>query len=389
MDFSTYYSDTFNVRVELSHFGKDGEVQEFFFIFKPSEPGDLIHQLDTIKEAYLHALDIYQVPLETAIFKRFYIRDICNQIDRVKGHDLVVESSPISGSAHSFIGQSPLPNSKVMLWVYHVLDSGEKTKKVSEDSRFILDRNGIKHLLITGLSNPKPLSPYNQLTSIFNQLEACLSNKLKNRLIRTWIYVRDIERHYGEIVAARKDFLYSLGLSADTHFFASTGIEGKSGNRKALVSMDAYAIMGINPKQIRFLNAPTYLNPPHEYGVTFERGTQIEYGDRYHVFISGTASIDNKGKILHDNDLPNQIKRTFDNIMALLSDAGARKDDIAYATIYLKNGSDYEIVIKYMKKHFRNLPYILVLASICRPGWVIEVECMAIVPNKSNMFLSF
>ena len=34
------------------------------------------------------------------------------------------------------------------------------------------------------------------------------------------------------------------------------------------------------------------VNRTYEYGVTFERGTAVTYGDRRHVFIAGTASID-------------------------------------------------------------------------------------------------
>ena len=61
--------------------------------------------------------------------------------------------------------------------------------------------------------------------------------------------------------------------------------------------MDTYAVKGLQPGQIQFLYAPTHLNPTYEYGVTFERGTAVTYGDRKQIFISGTASIDNKGEI--------------------------------------------------------------------------------------------
>ena len=67
--------------------------------------------------------------------------------------------------------------------------------------------------------------------------------------------------------------------------------------------MDSYAVDGLEPGQIQFLYAPTHLNPTYEYGVTFERGTAVTYGDRKQVFISGTASIDNRGEIVYPGDI--------------------------------------------------------------------------------------
>ena len=49
--------------------------------------------------------------------------------------------------------------------------------------------------------------------------------------------------------------------------------------------LDAYAVDGLQAEQIRFLHAPEYLNPTYEYGVTFERGTAVEYGDRKQIFM--------------------------------------------------------------------------------------------------------
>ena len=62
--------------------------------------------------------------------------------------------------------------------------------------------------------------------------------------------------------------------------------------------MDTYAVDGLKSEQIHYLYAPTHLNPTYEYGVSFERGTYVDYGDRRQVFISGTASINNKGEVV-------------------------------------------------------------------------------------------
>ena len=80
--------------------------------------------------------------------------------------------------------------------------------------------------------------------------------------------------------------------------------------------MDAYSISGLLNNQISFLYAPAYLSPTHLYGVTFERGVSISYRDRMHLIISGTASINKKGKILYPGNVARQLSRTLTNINA-------------------------------------------------------------------------
>lgn len=70
--------------------------------------------------------------------------------------------------------------------------------------------------------------------------------------------------------------------------------------------MDTYAVAGLQPEQIHFLYAPTHLNPTYEYGVSFERGTYVDYGDRRQIFISGTASINNKGEVVYPATFANR-----------------------------------------------------------------------------------
>ena len=43
-----------------------------------------------------------------------------------------------------------------------------------------------------------------------------------------------------------------------------------------------------------YLKALDHLNPTHEYGVAFERGTRVSLPGKYQYFISGTASINNQ-----------------------------------------------------------------------------------------------
>ena len=71
-------------------------------------------------------------------------------------------------------------------------------------------------------------------------------------------------------------------------------------------------------------------------------------------------------------------QRTFENIRALLEDADAYPSDIAQIIVYLRDVNDTGTVEKYFNEHYTQIPRVMVLAPVCRPGWLIEIECVAI-----------
>jgi hypothetical protein len=115
---------------------------------------------------------------------------------------------------------------------------------------------------------------------------------LRNNTVRTWIYVRDVDNHYAGMVKARRELFDKIGLTSQTRYIASTGIEGKSADPHSLLTMDALSIGNIKEEQIVRMEALKNLSSTSVYGVTFERGTRLLFGDRSHIHISGTASID-------------------------------------------------------------------------------------------------
>jgi enamine deaminase RidA (YjgF/YER057c/UK114 family) len=198
---------------------------------------------------------------------------------------------------------------------------------------------------------------------------------LKDNCHRTWIYSRDVDKDYPQIVKARNNVFETENLTCNTHYIASTGIGGKGLHPSATVNIDFYSVAGIDSQQIRYLQALDYLNPTHEYGVAFERGTSISYADKKHLFVSGTASIDKHGDCIFRNDVLKQAERLFLNIEKLLEDGDATLSDIAHMIVYLRNSSDYNCIKNYLDNCFPNTPNVVVLARVCRPEWLIEVEC--------------
>ena len=204
--------------------------------------------------------------------------------------------------------------------------------------------------------------------------------------LRTWIFVQNVDVNYPGVVKARKEVFATQNLTEETHFIACTGIEGRYFDPMVFVTMDTYAVSGICPGQIRYLYAPEHLNRTYEYGVTFERGPAVTYGDRRHVFISGTASIDRYGEIVHAGDDIKQTSRMIENIEALLKEADATLNDIMQAVIYIRDTADYARVKRYIDEHHPSLPYIIVRAPVCRTGWLVEMECTAVTAKGDERF---
>ncbi|MDR0507474.1 MAG: hypothetical protein LBH32_11780, partial [Dysgonamonadaceae bacterium] len=188
---------------------------------------------------------------------------------------------------------------------------------------------------------------------------------------------------------ARKLHFYEQGLTKNTHYIASTGIEGKYIHPETTVLMDAYAVDGIRNEQVAYLKGASHLNPTHEYGVTFERATAVDYGDRRHIFVSGTASIDNNGQIVFPLDVDSQTRRTLENIDILLREGGAAMTDIAQMIVYLRDTADYNAVYSCLEAQYPDIPKAIVWASVCRPGWLIEIECIAICEALNENYAAF
>ena len=137
------------------------------------------------------------------------------------------------------------------------------------------------------------------------------------------------------------------------------------------------SVDGLQRNDVRYLQALKYLNHTREYGVAFERATSLDANGQRYLMLSGTASIDNQGKVLYERDVQAQTERLFLNIEKLLNDGGASLSNLEYAIVYLRDISDYPVVAAYLKKRLHHLPVLIVEARVCRPGWLIEVEGIA------------
>ena len=211
---------------------------------------------------------------------------------------------------------------------------------------------------------------------------------LEGNCVRTWFFVRDVDTQYGGLVKSRRECFVEQRLTSETHYIASTGIGGSPYDPKALVQLDSYAMTGFEPQQQRYLYGLSHLNRTIEYGVTFERATLMQYGDRNHVFISGTASINHKGEVMYVGNVQQQTFRMWENVETLLNEGDMSYEDVMQIIVYLRDSADYEMVKGMFDQKFPHIPTVFTLAPVCRPTWLIEMECMA-VKKANNDFRNF
>ena len=336
-------------------------------------------QLDAVLDAYQHLLTT-DLKGATAVFKRYFLSDAANQADDVIASD-------VSDCAKSIIEQAPLNGTKIALWAY--LMTSVSTRQ-TESGLYEAAHGSYRHLWNGSAYNLAANSEH-QMRLLFNEYVMQLAHEectLAENCIRTWLFVNDIDLNYGGVVRARNQVFFTQGLTPNTHFIASTGIGGRQQDANVLAQMDNYAVKGISREQVHHLYASTHLNRTSDYGVSFERGTYVDYGDRRHVFISGTASIDNKGRIVHPKDVVKQTHRMWENVEALLNEACCSYDDVVEMVVYLRDPSDYAVVSKLYAERFPDKPYVIVLAPVCRPGWLVEMECMAVKAQQNDAFAS-
>jgi enamine deaminase RidA (YjgF/YER057c/UK114 family) len=369
-----------NASADVSCFDNGTEVKEYQAMIHVCQHNiPFAQQLEAIMTAYSELLEV--LPDVQAVFKRYFLSDAANQAD-----DVIVND--VTDCAKSIIEQPPLDGTKIALWVY--LMTNVQTG-IGKSGLYEVRHGAFRHLWNGSAHNMAANSEY-QTRLLFNEYNMQLLEEdctLEANCIRTWLFVNDIDLNYGGVVRARNQFFFTQGLTMNTHFIASTGIGGRQQDPNVLSQMDNYAIAGIQKEQIHYLYAPSHLNRTSDYGVSFERGTYVDYADRRHVFISGTASINNKGEVMYPKDIVKQTHRMWENVEALLKEADCTFEEVSEMVVYLRDIADYELVSKLFEERFPEKPYVIVQASVCRPAWLIEMECMAIRPISAPSLPAF
>jgi len=201
---------------------------------------------------------------------------------------------------------------------------------------------------------------------------------------RTWIYLQRILDWYGELNNVRTRFHSARGITGrpDAPFPASTGIQGTCAGEECVMDVLAIKTSDESTANIAPLTLSKRQNPSLEYGSAFSRGMTLDIEGQKTILVSGTASICTAGRSLHIDDRQGQIVETLLNIAALIESEGASLADICSGTFFYK---DEETLRAYgeVKRMMGNLdlPLVNILADVCRPELLIEIEAVVQVPK--------
>ena len=145
------------------------------------------------------------------------------------------------------------------------------------------------------------------------------------------------------------------------------------------------------PVEKRAITNLKVLNEAYDYAKpsSFSRGMRIDLNGLTILLISDTASIDEHGRSIHPGDFRAQLRRTFQNIRALLESEGASWKDIVRTTCYLRDiERDYEAFNEERTAFYREQGLDPVPAStgiqaiLCRPELLVEIEAIAMFQTR-------
>jgi enamine deaminase RidA (YjgF/YER057c/UK114 family) len=159
------------------------------------------------------------------------------------------------------------------------------------------------------------------------------------------------------------------------------------------------SLEGINPVEgrplipKRSISALEVLSEAYEYPKpsSFSRGMRVDLPGATMLFLSGTASVDEKGLTAHVGDFDAQCLRTYRNLTQLLAAEKASWHDVVWTTCYLQDiDRDYEAFNKVRSMFLTAIGLDPLPAStgiqarLCRPELLVEIQVIAIVPRAAS-----
>ena len=198
-------------------------------------------------------------------------------------------------------------------------------------------------------------------------------------VLRTWCYLDDIDRDYDEFNRSRNDFFERENV---TRLPASTGIRAGLYPPGALCCFDLYSLLDADGVDVEVMHTPT-LNEADEYGSAFSRGMKVVLPEKTVLYISGTASVDERGATVHLDDIRRQTERMLLNVQELLRAQNSTFTDLVQVITYLKRRSYLPTFLDIWQKWgLSGLPNSFVEAGVCRPDLLCEIEAIAIIPHE-------
>jgi enamine deaminase RidA (YjgF/YER057c/UK114 family) len=366
----------------------------FFHCQPPAGTVDAGEQAEAIYRAIFHLLDAEGGSFASVVAETVFLRNLPADISSVRearngvlaAHGRAacrparteIELPPLNEQARLEVSvQALLPRESAAQFepIAAKAADGDVERDAAHGLRIRLGEETRFHA--AGLCGPGATA-YEQTLGMFERAEEVLQQAGMEfgDVVRTWIYLRDIDRDYAELNRARRVFFAARGIDPAP---ASTGIGGGPVSGVHDICLGLYAVRAGRPALRTVMTSPT-LNEAVEYGADFVRGVKVVETNKVALHLSGTASIDEHGRTAHPGDFEAQADRMLLNIAALLERQGAGFGDVVSAITYLKHPADAgRLREKLAAAGFAGFPHALVAAPICRSDLLCETEALAVV----------
>jgi 2-iminobutanoate/2-iminopropanoate deaminase len=100
------------------------------------------------------------------------------------------------------------------------------------------------------------------------------------------------------------------------------------------------------------------------------------------LWVSGTVPIDHDGEVVGRGDVEAQITKVFENLTAIVREAGGTLDDVVKLSCYLTDPAHRDALQRIRGRFFR-YPYpasiLLYQPFIVSPDILVEVEAVAVI----------
>ncbi len=347
---------------------------------------------DLISSLYLKVISEIRVKKLQVVFEKIfgkieYKRKFYNM------REALLKNEAVQAFPSTFIEGFPVTNSCLSSITFFCVSQNVDIEYITEDNLYVgcvINQPEERALYLNNFSvDEKSLTSinHNVYDTIFSNIKRKIlsSNFKPTDLVRNWIYLNHIYSNYVEFNQARNNFFTenNIQYTANSNDLpASTCIEGRS-SENSIVSIDCLLVD-------KSLSEPTiqrvYSNLQNEPdGVTYEnkpsfaRAVALKYQDRIELQISGTASIDNHGITVYENDPKKQIRTTLLSVLHLLEQFGMGFSDFCLSTVFLKSADYYQIYKEVLEElHISEFSVSFVQTNVCRNNLLCEIDGVCI-----------
>ena len=102
------------------------------------------------------------------------------------------------------------------------------------------------------------------------------------------------------------------------------------------------------------------------------------------LFISGLVGVDGEGALVGGDDVAAQARQVFENMRAVLHEAGCRFEDVVKVTVYLTDVDDRPKINPVRQEvfgHARPASTLVEVSRLAIPGAKVEIEAIALIPQ--------